>query len=51
MVALTFNVPSPDDVPEILKAIDPPSLPHFDGDARIVVGDDVAYIIDRMENE
>jgi hypothetical protein len=37
LIVLTFNVPTPDDLGEVLLAIDPPSLPHFEGNARVTV--------------
>jgi hypothetical protein len=35
-VVLTFDVPDAEAIPDILTAIDPPRLPHFDGEARVV---------------
>jgi hypothetical protein len=37
IVVLSFDVPEPDDIAEVLTAINPPSLPHFAGQARISV--------------
>lgn len=56
LVVVSFAIPTDGDwaqqVPEILKKIDPPNLPHFNGEVRVVAGpEDVAYIIDRLENE
>lgn len=35
-VVLTFDVPDVEVIPDIITAINPPHLPHFDGDARVV---------------
>lgn len=37
LVVLTFDIPGPEAVPDVLTAINPPQLPHFAGQARIVV--------------
>ena len=37
LVVLSLELPSPDAVVDVLQAIDPPNLPHFSGEARIVV--------------
>jgi hypothetical protein len=36
LVVLAFDIEGPEDAPGILRAIDPPSLPMFDGTARVV---------------
>lgn len=37
IVVLTFELDSPDDIGEVLLAIDPPNLPKFAGKARVSV--------------
>lgn len=37
VVVLTFEAPEPEDVVPILKAIDPPHLPHFANTVRVVI--------------
>lgn len=37
LVVLTFEAPTPEAVVPILQKLDPPSLPFFGGQARIVV--------------
>lgn len=44
LVALTFDVPNTDDVVAITDAIDPPSLPHFEGLVRYAA-DPVATLV------
>jgi hypothetical protein len=38
IVVLSFDC-MPDNLPDILKALDPPNLPYFDGEARVAVDD------------
>lgn len=44
-IVLTFDIPDPETVPSIIEAIDPPNLPHFDGNARIVVEPEVDELV------
>jgi len=37
LVVLTFDVPAPASAATVLRAIDPPRLPFFTGDARVTV--------------
>lgn len=37
LVILEFEIPNPECVAEVLSAINPPALPHFQGDARITI--------------
>jgi hypothetical protein len=39
LVVLSFDVDAPERAVEILKAVNPPGLPWFAGQARVVVGD------------
>ena len=48
-VGLTFDVPRPDCAVEILTAVDPPSLPHFDEQVRIVVGTEVNNLVSWLD--
>jgi hypothetical protein len=41
-IVLRFDVDRPEDAATVLAAIDPPHLPAFAGQARVVVGADVA---------
>lgn len=37
LLVLPFQVPNPEASAEVLRAIDPPALPYFDGTARLTV--------------
>lgn len=49
IVVLSFKV-EPEQIVDVLHAIDPPHLPHFAGQARIAVGTDAAAVIDWLED-
>lgn len=44
LVVLPFDVPTPKNVTEIVAALDPPNLPYFAGDIRIVI-DPIATVV------
>ena len=50
LIVLSVDVPTPDALPTILEHIDPPTIPYFANEARIVVGTDVDDTIDFLEN-
>ncbi len=37
IVVLSFELPDPDAIVEVMKALDPPALPHFAGEARVAI--------------
>jgi len=37
LYVVTCEIPSPDEVAEPLKAMDPPALPYFAGEVRVVI--------------
>lgn len=37
LLVLTLELPEPEDIAAVLAHIDPPTIPHFTGTARIVV--------------
>jgi hypothetical protein len=37
LIVLTFEIPTPEHIATVLDAINPPTLPHFAGQARVVV--------------
>lgn len=49
LVALTFNINSVEQIAETLRAIDPPHLPNFDGNARVSIEQDALDVIKFME--
>jgi hypothetical protein len=56
ILVVSFDWPSPDDIPASLEAMKPPSLPHFAGEVRVAVDDpndeDVASkVISYLEDE
>jgi hypothetical protein len=50
LIVLSVNMPTPEALPEILAHIDPPTIPYFGDEVRIVVGTDVDDTIDFLEN-
>lgn len=51
LVVLSYDLPNPEAITDVLKAIDPPATPHFAGDARVVPEPDsvdavIAYLDD-----
>jgi hypothetical protein len=36
LVVILFDIPTPDDLVEVINHIDPPTIPYFDGHVRIV---------------
>lgn len=48
-IVLTFTVDDAEDVPAILRAIDPERLPHFDGEARITVEPHLSALLDWLD--
>jgi hypothetical protein len=51
LVVLTVDLPTPDDVVDVLEHIDPPNVPHFAGDARIVVGPYVDVVLNYLDGD
>lgn len=51
LVVLSFDVADPEQTVDILASLDPPSHPHFTGQARVVVGDDVAATIRFLDTD
>lgn len=51
IVVLTFQPEKPDDITEILSAIDPSRLPHFAGQARISIGADAKAVVDWLDDQ
>lgn len=51
LVVITLELPEPDDIVEVLDHIDPPNIPHFDRDVRIVVHHDVDDVIKFLDAE
>lgn len=49
IIAVSFDVDEPDQVVEPLHALDVPNLPRFAGKVRIVVGDDVADVVEFLD--
>ena len=41
LIVISVDLPSPEATPVILEHIDPPTIPGFTGEVRIVVGTDV----------
>lgn len=44
MVMLTFDINTQGDAAMVIREINPPALPGFDGKARVVLGDTVAVV-------
>lgn len=44
LVVLTFDLPDPEAIVEVLEKVDPPQLPHFSGTARIVVDPEASAV-------
>jgi len=45
LIVVSVDVPNPDAVATVLQHMDPPGIPYFDGQVRVVVGTDVADTI------
>jgi len=51
LIAISFKVSDPKDIPPIIDAINPPSLPNFSGEVRVVAGTDVDDVIKFLDEE
>lgn len=51
IVVLSFELAEPEQVVDILAAIDPPSLPNFTGQARIAVGSDALAVVTWLDGK
>lgn len=40
---------TPEQIPDILKHIDPPTLPHFGGEVRIAIEDAAQHVLDWLD--
>lgn len=49
IVVLTFGIDEPEEIVKILKAIDPPHLPHFAGEVRVALDPYASHVIDYLE--
>jgi hypothetical protein len=38
LIVLSVDLPEPEEVVGVLKQIDPPTIPYFSGEVRVVVG-------------
>ena len=45
LVVVSVDVPDPEDTATVLSHLDPPTIPYFDGEVRVVVGTDVVDTI------
>lgn len=41
LFVISVNLPHPDAVIEVMEHLDPPGIPYFAGEVRVVVGTDV----------
>jgi hypothetical protein len=41
LFVISLDLPSPDSVVQVMEHLDPPEIPHFAGEVRVVVGADV----------
>jgi hypothetical protein len=41
LVVISVDLPNPEESVVVLQHLDPPTIPYFDGEVRLVVGDDV----------
>jgi hypothetical protein len=41
LIVVSVDLPDPEAVPVVLLHLDPPNIPHFSGEVRVVVGTDV----------
>lgn len=44
VLVLTFDVPTPEAIVPVLLKVDPPSVPHFAGTARIVLDPEASAV-------
>ncbi len=51
IVVLTFDLQSPEDIAEVVKAINPPSLPYFAGEARVTSDPWASVVTDWLDAE
>ena len=49
IIVLSVDLPKPEDAVKIIKAIDPPNIPFFTGEARIAVGPDAQHVINYLD--
>jgi hypothetical protein len=45
LIVVSVDLPNPDEAVTVLEHLDPPTIPYFDGEVRLVVGTDVADTI------
>lgn len=51
LIVISLELPTPDDIVEVLEHLDPPNIPYFDRNVRIVVHHDVDAVIKFLEEE
>ena len=51
IVVLEFDLPSPDDLAEVVKAIDPPRLPHIGGEVHVAIRESAAAVVDYLRGD
>ena len=51
LVVLSFQLDDPDDIIQVLENINPPHLPYFRGEVRVVVGTDATDTIQFLDGE
>lgn len=49
LIVISCQVADPEEVVAIVKHIDPPTVPHFAGDIRVVAGANVAEVVAFMD--
>lgn len=49
LLVLSLEVDEPEDLSVVIKHVDPPNIPDFSGEVRVVVGDDVKATLDFLD--
>jgi hypothetical protein len=51
LIVISVDLPNPEATVEIIEHLDPPTIPYFTGELRVVVGTDVDDTIKFLEEE
>lgn len=51
LIVVTCDLPEPEDAAEVVRHLDPPSIPHFAGEVRVVVEPHATAVIEWLEGD
>lgn len=49
LIVLSVDVPDPENLPEVIRHINPPGVPYFEGEQRVAIDPPATHVLDYLE--